>query len=99
MYVRLIIGCFALLFLLGCEPDPETYSEDNDTNIVAHKKSSIVEVYTTAKDTSLRLARTESADFEPAIQPLETEVAVFVNPNKRFQSILGFEELLLLVTW
>tara|TARA_E500000178_G_scaffold61753_1_gene58493 strand:+ start:1327 stop:2826 length:1500 start_codon:yes stop_codon:yes gene_type:complete len=90
MYVRLIIGCFALLFLLGCEPDPETYSEDNDTNIVAHKKSSIVEVYTTAKDTSLRLARTESADFEPAIQPLETEVAVFVNPNKRFQSILGF---------
>jgi glucosylceramidase len=46
-------------------------------------------VYTTAKDTSLRLTLNGEAKFEKAIQPLETEVAVFVNPNKTFQTFMG----------
>ncbi len=46
-------------------------------------------VYTTAANTDLRLSLTDKKSFEPARQPLETEVAVFVNPNKTFQTFLG----------
>ena len=48
-----------------------------------------IQVYTTAKNTELRLTRTETLNFEPAKQPLETEVSVFVNPHKSYQSLLG----------
>ncbi len=43
----------------------------------------------TAKDTALRLASSGTKAFEPAIQPVETEIAVFVNPTKIFQTFPG----------
>ena len=46
-------------------------------------------VYTTAEGTDLKLSLTETNSFKNAIQPLETEIAVFVNPNKTFQKFLG----------
>ena len=49
----------------------------------------ILQVYTTAKDTELRLTKTSEQAFKDKVQPLETEVAVFVNPEKTFQEYLG----------
>ena len=46
-------------------------------------------VYTTAHQTELRLAQTGNLTFEAAGQPLESEVSVFVNPDKSFQTLLG----------
>ncbi len=46
-------------------------------------------VYTTAKDTKLRLAETGSYAFTKGKQPLETELSIFVNPNKTFQTFIG----------
>lgn len=48
-----------------------------------------VKVYTTAKDSNKRLSLTETLAFHDADQPLETEVAVFVNPEKQFQTFIG----------
>ncbi len=48
-----------------------------------------VMVYTTADSTDLRISLNGEKVFEPADQPLETEIALFVNPNKTFQSLLG----------
>ncbi|GET21466.1 glycoside hydrolase family 30 protein [Prolixibacter denitrificans] len=48
-----------------------------------------IEVFTTAKDTNLRLAHTGESSFQKAIQPKETEISIFVNPKKSFQSFLG----------
>ena len=48
-----------------------------------------VTVYTTADSSDLRISRMGSFLFEPAEQPLETEIALFVNPDKSFQSLLG----------
>lgn len=48
-----------------------------------------IAVYTTAKDTELRLTLTQQKTLKPSVQPTEGEVSVFVNPNKRFQKILG----------
>ena len=46
-------------------------------------------VYTTAENSDLRLTETGKEKFEPADQPLESEVSVFVNPNKTFQTFWG----------
>jgi glucosylceramidase len=52
-------------------------------------KGRTVSVYTTADSTGLRLSLTGTPGFEPAVQPLETEICVFVNPAKTHQSFLG----------
>ena len=48
-----------------------------------------VQVYTTAQGTSQRLAAGPALRFAPAGQPLETQVCVFVDPGKTFQTMLG----------
>ena len=48
-----------------------------------------IQLYTTAKDTELRLTKQPDQIFRKRVQPLETEVSIFVNPNKRFQKYLG----------
>jgi glucosylceramidase len=46
-------------------------------------------VYTTAKDTDLRLTQTGTATFEQGVQPIETELSIFVNPEVTFQTFVG----------
>ncbi|MFT3902482.1 MAG: glycoside hydrolase family 30 protein [Niabella sp.] len=47
-------------------------------------------VYTTADTAGYRLAKTDSAvHFTEMGQPRETEVCVFVDPGKRFQTVVG----------
>src|SRR5687768_12334494 len=48
-----------------------------------------VAVYTTADKTNYRLSATNSLKFKPMGQPLETQVCVFVDPTKTFQTFLG----------
>ncbi len=48
-----------------------------------------VKVYLTAKNTSNKLTQTETLQFTSKPQPVETEVAVFVDPTKTFQTMLG----------
>jgi glucosylceramidase len=48
-----------------------------------------VSIFTTASNTDLRLTSTGIKEFSAAKQPLESEVSIFVNPNKTFQSFLG----------
>ncbi len=45
--------------------------------------------FTTAENTNQRLTERPTLEFQPATQPLETEIAVFVNPRNTFQSYLG----------
>lgn len=48
-----------------------------------------VTVYTTADSTKLRLTPTDNLVFSASKQPLETEISVFVEPTKTFQSFMG----------
>ncbi|MGZ9674963.1 glycoside hydrolase family 30 protein [Flavobacterium sp. GNP001] len=48
-----------------------------------------ITVYTTAENTKLRLSQTDKLSFGIAKQPLETEISVFVEPNKTFQTFMG----------
>jgi glucosylceramidase len=47
------------------------------------------QVFTTAQSTSQRLAAGAALKFQPAAQPLETQVCVFVDPAHSFQTLLG----------
>lgn len=48
-----------------------------------------ITVYATSESTNQRLAITDTVDFTKAAQPLETEIFIYVNPGKTFQTILG----------
>ncbi|HLZ16938.1 MAG TPA: glycoside hydrolase family 30 protein, partial [Cyclobacteriaceae bacterium] len=48
-----------------------------------------VMVYTTADSTTHRLSLTDTLNFTDLAQPKETDICVFVNPAKTFQTFLG----------
>jgi glucosylceramidase len=48
-----------------------------------------IAVYTTADNSDHRLSKTDTVAFKPMGQPLETQICVFVDPAKKFQTILG----------
>ena len=64
-----------------------TQMEDNSSSFSVEGKT--VKIYTTAEKTELRLTPGSSLFFKDAAQPLETEISIFVNPNKTFQTFLG----------
>lgn len=84
MKLPLVITVFWLL-LAGCRQPtkPET------TPTAFDAKGKEAKIYTTADRSELRLTQTGSKAFQAAVQPLETEVAIFVNPAKTFQSFMG----------
>jgi glucosylceramidase len=47
------------------------------------------QVFTTAQGTSQRLAAGAALSFQPAPQPVETQVCVFVDPSHSYQTLLG----------
>ncbi len=82
---KIIISLLILGTITACSSTKEIITIQKDLSPV-HKN---VIVYTTADSTNFRLAQTGNLEFKPAIQPLETEVCVFVNPQKTFQTFLG----------
>ena len=54
-------------------------TEKNTPNTVRSVPTS-ARIYTTAKDTDLRLQRTADLNFKEGKQPLETELSIFINP-------------------
>lgn len=62
-------------------PDPPQF----DRNLQARQ----IAVHTTADKTNYRLSRTETLTFKRMGQPLETQICVFVDPSKKYQTILG----------
>jgi glucosylceramidase len=63
-----------------------TPKPSNDVFSLGNKK---VVVYTTAKNTNLRISKTDTLEFKDFKQPLETDVCVFVDPANKFQTLVG----------
>ncbi len=64
-------------------------SNNNETKVKEININSKFQIFTTAKDTNLKLTKTKDGVFSEKVQTLETELAVFVNPKKTFQEYLG----------
>ena len=73
------------LLLIGCSMEKENQS----LKMKFTTKGKKILVYTTAKNTNLRLTQTGKNIFKNAKQATESEISVFVNPNKTFQTFWG----------
>ena len=81
MYKYLLI-LICSIFVVGCDQPVADNTADNI------KRDSLT-VYTTAKDTDQRLAKTGTYPFKARVQPTEGEISIFVNSSKQFQTFLG----------
>ena len=90
---KIISILFLYLCLVGCKNNSEVKVETPVINAVNTQqftvKGKTVQVFNTAENTDLKLTATANKTFEKASQPLETEISIFVNPNKTFQKFMG----------
>jgi glucosylceramidase len=75
----------ATLLLLLCQ---SVSSQENQSG-AATGQPAMLRVYMTSSSSDQRLAPIGDYAFGPGEQPLESEVSVFINPARRFQSFLG----------
>ncbi len=82
-YLFLLI--FLTILIFGCSAEKEFSSFQKSASFEGKGLS----VYTTADSSNLKISLTNNLEFKKAIQPLETEICVFVNPEKSFQEFIG----------
>ncbi|MCX6205702.1 MAG: glycoside hydrolase family 30 protein [Bacteroidetes bacterium] len=76
--------------LMALQPTPSKHPVTVPSNEdPGKKKEPKVTVYTTAANSNYRLTQTEVLNFSVYGQPFETEPAIFVDPNKKFQTFVG----------
>ncbi len=63
--------------------------KDKRQNKLSDIKNKMVTVYTSAEGTDLRLTKTGDLAFKEQKQSLESQVSIFVYPEKTFQTFLG----------
>src|ERR1700712_3637979 len=83
-FIRLHYVFGALVLLTG-----QQATAQNKARAAYSAANKTVKVYVTAKGTDDRMKQTETLTFKSSPQPVETEVAVFVDPSKTFQTMLG----------
>jgi len=77
----------ALLLALGaCNNKPAVKPAEKSVAIVAPVRA---QIFATARDTALRITQTADVQFEDFGQPKETQVCVFVDQSKTFQTMVG----------
>lgn len=80
--MRKIIVAVALISLSG-------FAQKKQKSVPFSTQNKTVTVYTSADSSDLRLTKTADLQFKELRQPLETQVCVFVNPDKTFQTFVG----------
>lgn len=78
-----------LVFLASCKSNVNKQEQKMASTPVFDLSDKQAIVYTTAKDSNLRLSKTDQLSFQPLEQPKETDIAIFVDPHKTFQEIVG----------
>ncbi len=98
MHIKYLFLTCLLLIAVACNSSKEEKSNSEiPSNLesesitspeftTANKK---ITVYTTASKTDLRLTVTNILTFSKAKQPLETEISIFIEPKKTFQTFMG----------
>ena len=63
-----------------------SYAQDNHNSLIKQK---LIQVFTTAENTNLRLTPSQNLNFIPSQQPVENEISIFVTPTQSFQNFMG----------
>lgn len=88
--MKKIVVLSVILGLLGCNQQAnEKESTSKEATVAFSTEGKKITVYTTADSSDYRLSSTGTAEFKDMAQPLETQVCVFVDPSKTFQTYLG----------
>jgi glucosylceramidase len=74
--------------LVACNQPAENNSTTSSAPTFSLEGKKVL-VYTTADSGNLRLTPTDTLTFKDLAQPVETDVCVFVDPSKTFQTLLG----------
>lgn len=93
--MRKLIPLLLLAGLGACQPAPPvanhaTVAHTGPAPIQARLSSDTAACLLTAQNTPHRLSRQPAIVFEPMVQTRETELAVFVFPDKQHQQMVGF---------
>jgi len=81
-----ILAAFILLGVCSCNNQQKIKPAKDPVKSAIPVKA---QVFATAKDTTLRLTQTSDVLFTDFGQPVETQVCVFVDPTKTFQTMVG----------
>lgn len=86
---KITLLTISLLFLASCMQQKKslTIQKADTSKFQTEGKQAVV--YTTADSTSFRLTVTDTVKFRKLIQPVETQICVFTDPDKKFQTFLG----------
>ncbi len=87
--MKIPIFVFAVVFWVVVPKQGSSQSTQVMTSLHMVDKLDQVSVYTTAQNTDLRLSLSQEEPFLKAQQPLETQVAIFVQPDKTYQTMVG----------
>lgn len=86
----LVLSSSAALLSPNVQNSP---AQSKKTSVAAAKPFSVdgkkVTVYTTAEKSDYRITATDTLAFKQIGQPLETQICVFVDPSKTYQTFLG----------
>ena len=77
------------MILVSCSQQKQTPGTEKPVTVKFTTEGKQVIVYTTADSTNYRLTVTDTLKFKELIQPVETQICVFANPDKTFQTFLG----------
>jgi glucosylceramidase len=78
-----------LIFLISCSQQKPAANTDPAVAEKFKTEGKQVIVYTTADSTNYRLTVTDTIQFKELLQPLETQVCVFTDPDKTYQTFMG----------
>jgi glucosylceramidase len=76
------------LFFAACSQPASTVDTVANSRMFSTEGKKIT-VFSTADSSNLRLSLTDTLSFKDLPQPVETQICVFVNPNKTFQNFIG----------
>lgn len=82
--MRKFVFALATIILVSCGEKKDKSTATVDTSFSTEGKK--VVVFTTADSSNYRLSVTDTVEFKEMGQPLETQVCVFVDPAKTFQT-------------
>ena len=84
------IGAFLGLVIAGCQqPAPQQSASKEPKQDLYSAEGKSVQSYITSEQGGNRLTKDKSASFEWMGQPKETQICVFVDPDRQFQEFMG----------
>ena len=84
------IGAFLGLVIAGCQqPAPQQSASKEPKQNLYSAEGKSVQSYITSEQGGNRLTKDKSASFEWMGQPKETQICVFVDPDRQFQEFMG----------